>query len=102
VIGRLAPGQTAASTSPELAETIKQAAVTEFRREVTERLELRASSFHGRQVGGVRSRLWLVMGAVGFVMLVACANVAHLLLARATSRQRERLWRRRAREWRGL
>jgi predicted permease len=88
VVGRLKTGVTVAQAQAEmdrLATTLRE----QYQPHARSGMHITVNSMHADIVAHVRPLLIAVLAASGFVLLIACANVANLLLVRAASRERE-------------
>jgi len=86
-VGRLKPGVTLAAAQAEATAITRQ--VLEARDEKAGGNAARVVSLHDAFFAGATNGLTFLLGAVSFVLLIACANVANLLLAAGTARQKE-------------
>jgi predicted permease len=87
VVGRLAPGVSLAQATSEM-HAINAGIVKEHPQE-DGGVEVGVEGLRERVVGNIRPLFLVLFGAVGFVLLIACANVGHLMLARAATRRKE-------------
>jgi putative ABC transport system permease protein len=87
VIARLAPGATEQQARAEMSGIC--ARLAQAYPDTNSVLDVVVSSLNREVVGGVRHTAFVLLGAVAFVLLIACSNVANLLLSQGATRERE-------------
>jgi putative ABC transport system permease protein len=88
LLGRLKPGVTDARAEADLTPIIADLKGREPA-QFPDRWRVGLLSFKQTFPSGITGDIWVLVGAVGLLLLIACANVSNLLLSRATARQRE-------------
>src|SRR6185312_5774155 len=84
VLGRLAPGATVAGAAAEISRISKRLKL-EYG-DATDMSDATVQSLRDRIVGKSRQMLFVLLGASAFLLLIACANVVNLLVARMVAR----------------
>jgi predicted permease len=87
-LGHLKPGLTIAQAEADFTVLAHQVAA-EYPKAYPQHFRIEIVSLADQVVGEFRATLFIVLAAVGFLLLIACGNVASLLLARATAREKE-------------
>ena len=88
VVGRLKPGVSLEQAQSEMRLIAEQYRLA-FPRFMDEGESIQVKTYQDVLTEGVARVLWIFLGAVSFLLLIACANVAHLQLSRAAARRRE-------------
>lgn len=88
VVARLKPGVTIAAAEDTML-VIERRLQQAYPGEATPETGVLVAGLHDDLVGSTSRSLWLLQGSVAFVLLIACANVSNLLLARVSARSRE-------------
>jgi putative ABC transport system permease protein len=88
ILGHLKPGLTAKAALPDV-DIIARRLAKVYPANYPKQFEVRIQSLVDNVVGRFRNTLYTLLAAVGLLLLIACANVANLLLAKATSRDKE-------------